>query len=222
MIYFTEDFISFFNELEKNNNRDWFQENKKRYEKSVKAPFENFVGDMISALSEIYPEMTITPKETIFRLNRDIRFSKDKSPYKIHMAALISPGGKKDKTTPAMYVQVNHVDVRVYSGSHMLEKDQLHNVRKSISENLEEFNRLITDKAFIETFGEVLGEKNKRVPPEFVEAFEKQPLIANKSYYYFFKQEPKTLVKDGLIEGIVAKYMNALPLNTFLTSAINS
>ena len=99
MIYFTKDFIGFFSDLENNNNRDWFHENKKRYETSVKGPFESLVSALISELSKVYPEMTITPKDAIFRINRDIRFSKDKSPYKTHMAALISPGGKKDKTT---------------------------------------------------------------------------------------------------------------------------
>jgi uncharacterized protein (TIGR02453 family) len=199
MIYFTKDFTSFFSELENNNHKEWFHENKKRYETSVKKPFEEFVGEMISALTEIYAEMMITPKDAIFRINRDIRFSKDKSPYKTHMAALLSPGGKKDKTTPAMYLQMNHKDVRVYSGSHMLEKDQLHNVRASIKENLDEFNKLVTDKSFVETFGEIHGEKNKRVPPEFTDTVESQPLIANKSFYYFFKQKPESLTKEGLI-----------------------
>ena len=131
--------------------------------------------------------MTITPKDAIFRINRDVRFSKDKSPYKIHMAALISPGGKKDKTTPAMYVQANHKDLRIYSGIHELDREQLYNIRKHISGNLTEFNRLISNKKFHEIFGEIHGEQNKRIDPEFQDSFKKQPLIANKSFYYFFK-----------------------------------
>ena len=220
MIYFSKDFISFFSELEKNNNREWFHENKKRYETSVKEPFENFVGGLIGKLSDVYPDMMITPKEVIFRINRDIRFSKDKSPYKTHMAALVSPGGRKDKTTPAMYVQANHLDIRVYSGSHMLEKDQLHNLRNHIATNLGTFDKLINEKKFSETFGKILGEQNKRIPPEFQEAFEKQPLIANKSFYYFIKQEPQTILQDNLVEELVSKYKVALPLNSFITEGI--
>jgi uncharacterized protein (TIGR02453 family) len=220
MIYFSKDFISFFSELEKNNNREWFHENKKRYETSVKEPFENFVGGLIGKLSDVYPEMMITPKEVIFRINRDIRFSKDKSPYKTHMAALVSPGGRKDKTTPAMYVQANHLDIRVYSGSHMLEKDQLHNLRNHIATNLGTFDKLINEKKFSKTFGKILGEQNKRIPPEFQEAFEKQPLIANKSFYYFIKQEPQTILQDNLVEELVSKYKVALPLNSFITEGI--
>lgn len=220
MAYFTKDFAKFFKELESNNNRDWFQENKKRYEQSVKLPFEAFVSDMIGIMDEVYPGIDITPKECIFRINRDIRFSKDKSPYKNHMAALVSPGGRKDMVTPAMYLQVNHVDIRVYSGCHNLEKEQLHSLRSHIAKNQKEFNTLISSKAFKDTFGEVLGEKNKRIPPEFVDAAEKQPLIANKAFYYFFKEKPSRLTDDNLAKSIFAKFKKAQALNAFLTKGI--
>ena len=221
MVYFTDDFARFLAELENNNNKEWFHENKKRYEKSVKEPFENFVGDLIGEVSDIYPDMTITSKEAIFRINRDIRFAKDKSPYKTQMSALVSPKGKKDKTTPALYVQVNNSDVRVYSGSHMLEKDQLRNLRKHISNNLNEFNKLINEKKFVDTFGQILGEQNKRIDPEFQQALEKQPLVANKSFYYFFKQSPASLTKEGLIADLVGKYKIALPLNNFIKEGLD-
>ena len=136
------------------------------------------------------------------------------------MAALVSPGGKKDKTTPAMYVQASHMDIRVYSGSHMLEKDQLNNIRNQIAANLNVFDKLISEKKFTETFGEILGEQNKRIPPEFQEAFKKQPLIANKSFYYFFKQKPESMTKDNLVEELVNKYKTALPLNDFITEGL--
>ena len=216
MKYFTQDYITFFKELEKNNNRDWFQANKKRYEASVKEPFQAFVEALISSLSKIHNNLTMTPKEAIFRINRDIRFSKDKSPYKTHMAAIISEHGKKNHTRPGMYIQANHADLRVYSGVHAMDKDQLHNVRSHIAGNLKQFDKLINAAAFKKTFGEVLGEKNKRIPPEFNEAFEKQPLIANKSLYYFFKLPPKTLLSDTLIKQVVDGYKVGLPLSRFL------
>lgn len=220
MKYFTKDFAAFFKELEKNNDRDWFQSNKKRYEESVKEPFNLFVGELISRLSDIYQDMAITPKDAIFRIYRDVRFSKDKTPYKIHASALISTGGKKDKTRPGMYIQANHMDVRAYSGSHMLDKDQLQNVRSHIASNLNEFNKLISAKKFVDTFGEVHGEKNKRLPPEFADIEQKQPLIANKSFYYFFKLKPGVLVKDDLVGQLITSYKNALPLNRFLEEAL--
>jgi hypothetical protein len=79
---------------------------------------------------------------------------------------------------------------------------------------------LINEKKFSKTFGKILGEQNKRIPPEFQEAFEKQPLIANKSFYYFIKQEPQTILQDNLVEELVSKYKVALPLNSFITEGI--
>ena len=219
MKHFDKDFAGFFIDLEKNNNRDWFLENKKRYESSVKNPFHNFVEDLIGRLSEIYPSLTIQPKDAIFRINRDIRFAADKTPYKTQMSALISEGGKKDKTTPGFYVQANHVDVRVYSGSHMLDKEQLINIRTHISDNLPEFNALIGDKDFVDTFGNILGEKNKRLAPEFAALENTQPLIANKNFYYFFKHPSSLLIQENLVDKLIEGYKKALPLNRFFAEA---
>lgn len=221
MKYFTSDFAQFYADLASNNNRDWFLENKKRYESSVKQPFEQFVAVLIERLSEIHQDLTLQPKDAIFRINRDIRFSKDKTPYKIHSSALISVGGKKDKTTPGFYIQANHEDVRVYSGSHMLDKIQLQQVRQHIAANLKAFNTLINEKKFKETFGEVHGEKNKRLPPEFVDVATQQPLIANKSFYYFFKHPPSILTKDSVVDTLVNGYLHGLPLSKFLADAFS-
>jgi len=219
MKYFDKDFAGFFKDLEKNNNREWFLENKKRYESSVKDPFHHFIEVLIGRLSNFHPLLTLLPKDAIFRINRDIRFSADKTPYKIQSSALISEGGKKDKTKPGFYVQASHNDVRVYSGSHMLDKDQLYSIRSLIAGNLREFNKLISAKNFVSTFGEVLGEKNKRLPPEFASLEEKQPLIANKNFYYFFKYPPSYLTRDDLVDKLLDGYKNALPLNHFFEQA---
>ena len=102
----------------------------------------------------------------------------------------------------------------------MLEKDQLLSLRKHIASNLDEFNGLISAKQFVNTFGEIHGERNKRIDAEFQEDFVKQPLIANKGFYYFFKESPESITQEGLILNILAKYKVALPLNNFLMEGI--
>ena len=97
MAYFTKDFIDFFKELAANNKKEWFDFNRKRYEKSVKQPFAEFVQEMIDRIRADDPKVDISTKDAIFRINRDVRFSKDKTPYKTHMAAIVSARGKKDK-----------------------------------------------------------------------------------------------------------------------------
>ena len=106
MTYFTKEFNSFFADLAKNNKTEWFHANKKRYEEFVKVPFEEFVAEMISRMQKEDPEINILPKEAIFRINRDLRFSKDKKPYKEWVSAVISKFGKKDKSYPGIYFHI--------------------------------------------------------------------------------------------------------------------
>ena len=102
MQYFTQDYLDFFTELHQNDHKEWFHSQKKRYEISVKAPFERFIGDLIDRTQEHDPALQITAKECILRINRDIRFSKDKTPYNLHRRAFVSQGGRKDKSIPGI------------------------------------------------------------------------------------------------------------------------
>lgn len=219
MKYFDKDFTSFFSELEKNNNKDWFDTNRSRYENSVREPFKKFTADLIEEAKRFYPTLNMSPKEAIFRINRDIRFSKDKTPYKIHSSAAISPYGKKAFSKPALYVQANHNDIRVYSGCYQLSKEELMDVRYHIAENLSKFQSLINDPDFVSTFGEVLGEKNKRIPPQFNDIQDVEPLIFNKNFYYYFKLPPETIYSENLIESLLSRFEKGLPLSAFLIEA---
>lgn len=220
MPHFDKDFLAFFKELEKNNSKDWFDINRKRYESSVKKPFKAFMLEMVAAYGELYPQTDVSENYRVMRINRDIRFSADKTPYKIHMAGSVSKHGKKETNLPGLYVQANHKDVRVYSGVFGLDKEQLYDVRDHIKENLSEFNKLVSAKKFVDIYGEILGEKNKRLPKEFQEVEEQQPLIANKSFYWFFKLEPGLVTKDDLIPQLISHYKASLPLNTFFEKAL--
>lgn len=220
MAYFDKDFLAFFKELEANNHKDWFDDNRKRYEKIVKEPFKIFVDVMIERMRETDPNINITPKDAIFRINRDIRFSKDKTPYKTHYSAAISPGGRKDHTTPGLYIQMNHTDLRIYSGMYIMEKEQLHTVRSYISENLEEFDNALNDKNFKKIFGQVHGEKNKRLPKEFQEAGEQQPLLYNKGFYFYHIMDSTVILKDDLPTIIMDTYSAGKPVRDFLVEAL--
>ena len=92
MAFFTPDFLQFFIELAPNNNKDWFDINRKRYENSVKEPFKKFVQQLIGELAKSNPAFeSLEAKDCIFRINRDVRFSKDKIPYKMMVSAVIAP-----------------------------------------------------------------------------------------------------------------------------------
>ena len=220
MSYFNQDFIDFFKELSKNNNREWFNKNKQRYELSVKKPFEEFVEEMIHRISDEEDDIRITPKEAIFRIYRDVRFSKDKEPYKTHASAVISPKGRKDFSVPGWYIQLSAEDVRFYSGMHVMEKDQLQRFREHIAANLKEFERLLKEKDFKKYFGQIHGEQHKRVPKEFQNVAEIQPLIANKQFYFFAKLEPEKILSRTFTDLMMKCYFASRNMNNFIKDGV--
>ena len=220
MSYFTKEFISFFTELEKNNNREWFAENKSRYENYVKIPFEQFVQDMIFTIQEVDENLITSPKEAIFRIYRDIRFSKDKTPYKNHVSAVIANGGRKNVTDPAVYIEINANEMKFYSGIYQMDKDQIYNVRSFIASNLDEFNDLLKEKDFKKYFRTVHGEQNKILPSEFKENVKTQPLIANKQFYYFGKLPQNKILSKTLTKDLMKYYFAAQPMSKFLQEAL--
>ena len=218
-MYFTQDYLDFFAELSENNHKDWFDENRKRYKTSVKDPFSNFVGAVIDKIMAIDPSIALTPKDSIFRINRDIRFSKDKTPYKTNNSAIISRGGRKDKSTPGLYLELNHQRIRVYGGVYMCERSLLYRIREEIAKDTTGLHKALNDKQFKATYGEILGEKNKIIPKEFKEIGASEPLIYNKQFYYFTDLDAKYILSDDLDEKIIDCYRAATPVREFLLRA---
>jgi uncharacterized protein (TIGR02453 family) len=102
----TSDFFTFLKELSKNNNKDWFDIHRQRYEADVKKPFEAFVMELGNKLAQFDGEIQGDFKKNIFRINKDIRFSKDKAPYKTNRSVAFSLNGKKDHEDPGYYLEL--------------------------------------------------------------------------------------------------------------------
>jgi len=221
MAFFTQDLLDFFIELAPNNNKDWFDENRKRYEKSVKEPFKDFVNHLIKKLTEIDPAFSeIEAKDCIFRINRDIRFSKEKQPYKLQVSAVVAPEGKKSKAINGVYFEISPEHLRVYGGVYEIEKDDLLNLRIGLTENLEAFKKLYDDPKFVKMYGELKGAKNKILPKEIKEFGEKEPLIFNKQFYFFTEFTPETILFDNLDELIIDCYQVGKPIQDFFNKLI--
>ncbi len=220
MLFFSDKFIEYFYSLEKNNNREWFKQNKDTFTKFVKEPFDFFIEALLNSVKEIDDCIQITPKEAIFRIYKDVRFSKDKTPYKTNVSAIISEKGRKDFSSPGIYLELSKNGINFYGGVHFLERSQLQNLRKFICNNLDEFHSLINNNKFKRNFGEILGDKNKRIPSEFKEFFETEPLIANKQFYFLKLISKDKLLSKNLLKTIMDLYVIAKPLNDFLKIGI--
>jgi uncharacterized protein (TIGR02453 family) len=220
MIYFTKDYLQFFKELAANNHKKWFDENRKRYEATVREPFKLFIKDVITEVQKIDSEVQVETKDAIFRINRDIRFSKDKTPYKLFNSAIISKTGRKDKSYPGMYLELNPEQLAVFGGIYNPDKEQVNEIRNHIATHIDYFEKLLNSPIFLESFGAVKGNKNKRIPKEFQEIAQKQPLLYNKQWYYESSFPPKTILQDNLLEIVMEQYKIARPLQKFIIEAL--
>ncbi len=220
MKYFTPDFLLFFKELAANNNREWFQANKKRYETNVKKPMELFVGDLIQEVAKDDKAVSIPPAKAIFRINKDIRFAKDKSPYKLYTSAAVSRDGKKGDGAPGIYVELGPEKLGIAGGIYMPEKEMLHNIRTAIAKNPKAFLKLLADKDFKKYWKDIQGERNKILPPEFKKVAEECPYIFNKQFFHWVELDSKIITSDKLLKTVMDHYNAAKPMKAFLDKAI--
>ncbi len=220
MAYIKKDFIAFFNELEKNNSKEWFDENRKRYEESVKKPFGQLIDEMINRIHAEDPSVSIQSKDAVMRINRDIRFSADKTPYNTHFGAIISSTGRKDKSVPGFFLRFSAKGIEILGGAYGVNKNQLQNIRNFISADLMAFEKVIGDDKFKGYYGNILGEKHKRIPKEFQEVASKQPLIANKQFYYRASLPVKNITDGNLPEILMDYWRAAKPVKEFLIQSM--
>jgi len=216
----TKKSLDFLKDLSKNNNREWFHTNKKRYEAELKLPFEQFMSNLIEAYKAIDPEIKITPKDALFRIYRDTRFSKDKTPYKTHVGALVSRYGRKGKEYPGNYIHIESGRLMLGGGAYFLEKEPLQRVREHILKNPKAFTSNINNPEFLEKFEEVKGDKHKRIPKEFKELHETLPLIANKQFYYMAELPPQKVLGEGGVQYVMEYFKAGERFNVFLREAM--
>jgi uncharacterized protein (TIGR02453 family) len=217
MAYFTKEYIDFFQELEKNNSKEWFDQNRKRYENFVRKPMVRLVEDVIEAMQAYDDSFNPDPKKCIGRINRDIRFSKDKTPYNLHFFANITKGSKENPMAGIAFRFGGH-DCGIMAGFYQMSKERLAHARQKIKGNLKEFQKLKSDNEFVKKFGEIQGEAYKRVPPELKSTFEIEPLIANKQFFYVAEKEGEFILSDQLKETIVDYWLAAKSMNDFLNN----
>ncbi len=220
MTYFSSDYIQFFKDLAANNERDWFHANKKRYENSVKLPFYKFLEDAIQEAGKLDTRINPEVKNTVFRINRDIRFSKNKEPYKLHMSAIISPNGRKDLEFPGLYLQFGADKIWIGGGAYNLEKEKLQDIRYSLIDKPGELKKLLDDKSFKSLYTSIRGEQNKILPKEFKEAGSTEPLIFQKQFYYMAELDSSIILKDDFLKVVAKHFSAAKPINDYLEKAM--
>ena len=220
-MYFVPDTIQFFKELAANNHKEWFDDNRKRYEEVVKKPFYSLVRDVIREVSHFEPNTEPEVKNSVFRINRDIRFSKDKSPYKLHVAAVVGEGGRKALERPGLYFHLGIGESFIGGGAYELSKPSLDRARHYLANHSSEARKILSEDSFQKTYGELRGEENKILPSELKEAGNDFPLIYKKQFYYMdMIDDENFMTRPDLLKVIMDHYHAGRPWNQFIRKAL--
>lgn len=213
--------LNFLAKLKKNNNTEWFHANKAEYE-SAKKEFINFVTKLIPKIAQFDDTLkTLNPKDTLFRINRDIRFSKDKNPYKTNFGAYMVNGGRKSPYA-GYYLHMEPNESFISGGIYMPQPDVLKSLRKEIYYNITDFKKIIENKEFKKVFGEIQGTKLTNAPKDFPKDFEDIELLKFKDYYVWHKLNDSDFEKNNFLDEIISEYKLLLPLSQFMNKAVYS
>jgi len=211
--------LEFLSQLKENNNREWFAENKPRYEKA-RIQVLDFVGHLIPEMVMIDDAYAgLNASDCVFRIYRDVRFSKDKSPYKTNFGAYLVPGGKKSNRA-GVYLQIAPGDSFLAGGSYAPPADILKKIRSEVYYNIDEFKKIISAKDFLKNFGELRGSKLVRPPVGFPTNFADIELLKFKDYIVFSKIDDDMITSPKLTKHILNLTKIMKPFDDFLNRAI--
>jgi len=216
--------LKFLKDLKKNNTREWFEKNRKAYE-YAKEDFALLINSVIVQLGKKDKSIaSLTAKECVYRINRDVRFSKNKAPYKNNMAASLISGGKKsDNAGYYIHIQPGGESF-IGGGRYMVEPDQLKKIRQEIDYNWEEFDKIIHNKKFTACYGELErgeGMSLSREPKGYEKDNPAIDYIKLKSWVATTPLTDADLTGKDLVKKIIAALETLKPLLDFLNRALN-
>lgn len=216
--------LEFLDDLKANNNRDWFLDNKKRYE-IFKKDYQQLVGQFLDIMKPLDASLEMLEvKNCTFRINRDIRFSKDKTPYKSHLGVWLSSGAK-GKNRSGYYVHIERDKSFIAGGFYCPEAEDLKKVRKEIAFFYDDLEAIMQEKNFKKEFGDFDRNESSLLknPPR---GYEKDhPAIAFlklKSFEASQKFDISEVLKEDFVDTMSKKLIALKPLNDFINRAVTT
>lgn len=215
-----EAIINFLKDLRQNNNREWFNANRNRYEKS-KDQMLFFTELMIQEVHKFDEDVPlISPKDCLFRIFRDVRFSKDKSPYKTQMGSFIAKNGRKSERA-GYYIHLEPGNSFLGGGIWHPEPAALKALRSEIYDNPSEFKEILTEPEFSQYFSSIMGDQLKTAPKGFPKDFEDIELLRYKSYAFGYFVDDQTIASENFVTLAVDVFRQLYRANRFLNHALD-
>lgn len=218
----TKESLQFIDDLTANNNRDWFLDHKKRYEK-FKEDYQNLVAAFLAAMKPLDATLELLEvKNCTFRINRDIRFSKDKTPYKNHLGIWMSPGFKGSNRA-GYYIHLGRNESFIAGGFYSPEAADLKKVRKEIAFFYDDLEEIVEEKSFKTIYGNLDTTNSlKNAPKDYEKDHPAVEFLKLKSFTATQKINFTDAVNPNFVKETVAKLILLKPLNDFLNRALST
>lgn len=222
MAHITRQTFDFLSELKMNNTRDWFMDNKSRYEKSHKEVY-SFADSLIKKMNEFDRIETPSGKKSLFRIYRDVRFSKNKDPYKTNRTGSFSRAGADRRG--GYYFCIEPGNSMIGGGFYQPNTEDLNLIRKQIEMDASPLRDVINSKAFKNYFGELLGEQLKTVPRGFEKEDPNIDLLRYKSFYVMHRFSDQEVMSVDFEDKVIDGYKKLQPffevMTNYLTTDLN-
>ena len=213
--------MEFLRGLERNNNREWFQEHKAIFETQVKAPMERLVEIINGALAGFAPEHVSDPRRAIYRIYRDTRFSQDKTPYKTHIGATFARRGLDRHGGAGYYFSASPQGVEVAGGIYMPGPAELLAVRNFLAGHHAEVARLACGKALRSLMGDLQGDELKRAPKGFPADHPGLGLLRKKQWYFYVVLPGEIAVTPAIAAEVVKRFRALAPFVDLLNRPLS-
>lgn len=213
--------LDFLTRLSKNNNKEWFDAHKKEYE-ALRKEWIDFVSEGIQAFGTFDSAMLdLDPKKCIFRINRDVRFSKNKDPYKNNFGMSLSSGGKASDFC-GYYLHIQPGECFIAGGAYQPMPEKLAAIRQEIDYNLDAFQKILSAKEFKSQFGSLSGDKLSRPPKGYDADNPAVEYLKHKGFIAYRKVDDKALMDPNFMKEFVRSGKAMKPLIDFLNEAIGA
>ena len=220
---FPKETIKFFNNLERNNSREWFFGHKDVYENFVKMPAFYFISEMEPKLKSLSPGFFAVPRidESLFRLNRDVRFSNDKRPYKTNLGIWFWEGYRKRMECSGFYFQIETGKLMLAAGAYMFTKETIKLYRDALVDKKLGPAFKMAAEAVIKKGYNIGGEFYKKVPAGYDKNHKNVPYLLYNGLYAFTEVKiPQEFFSSKLADFAFNHYKNMYPLHKWLVDAI--
>lgn len=214
--------VSFLQELAENNNKSWFDAQRPRYQ-ALRQAFTNLVGEVIAGIGVVDESVrSLTPAECIFRINRDARFARDKSPYKTQFSAAICPQGR-GTSMPAYYFHIDALgELLIGGGIYAPSPEQLANARRFILAHPERLEQLFANPVFRAAHDTIAGESLKRPPAGVPDTAPHLDLLKRKQYLVGRSYIAHEFSEEAIAPLIIDRFQATAPFISWLREAVNA